>query len=87
MCGREFTAHNWRALYCSDMCRRRQDSVRKIKSMPGHGTKSELIEKISKASNMYGDLLVDFMDKYKLLSLKDASVEQLTEYIKEQGIC
>ena len=88
MCGREFTAHNWRAAYCSDMCRRRQDSVRKFKSMHSMpDTKSELIEKISKASNMYGDLLVAFMDKYKLQSLKDATVAQLTEYIKEQDIC
>lgn len=45
-----------------------------------------LIARISAASNKYGDKLVDFMARYGLFALKDASPEQLEEYIKMEGI-
>lgn len=48
--------------------------------------KSRLVSIISKASNKYGDKLVDFMDKYNLYNLQSASEEQLQEYIEEKGL-
>ena len=44
-------------------------------------TKDELIMVISNQSDKYGDKLVDFLHTYKLVGLKDATVEQLQEYI------
>ena len=41
-------------------------------------TTSELIEIISRQ-----DQLLDFMDRYNLLGLREATVEQLKEYIEE----
>jgi len=55
-------------------------------------TKDELIMVISNQSDKYGDKLVDFLHTYKLVGLKDATVEQLQEYIstrlcpQEKGI-
>lgn len=42
---------------------------------------SRLIGIISKASDKEGDLLLDFMDKYGLYRLQDATIAQLEEYI------
>ena len=44
--------------------------------------KDRLIETISRASDPYGDKLVDFMDQYHLINLQSATVEQLKAYIK-----
>ncbi len=44
--------------------------------------KDRLIETISRASDRYGDKLVDFMDQYHLINLQSATVEQLKTYIK-----
>lgn len=45
-------------------------------------TKSELIERISRASKTkYGDELIKFMDTYGLINLQQATRKQLEEYI------
>lgn len=44
-------------------------------------TQSQLIEIISSQGDRYGDKLLDFMETYKLICLKDATIEQLQEYI------
>lgn len=44
--------------------------------------KDRLIEFISKRSDRYGNELIKFMEKYKISCLKDATEEQLEEYIK-----
>lgn len=44
--------------------------------------KSKLIKYISSKSNRYGDKLVDFLTMYNLTGLIDATVEQLSEYIR-----
>ena len=43
--------------------------------------KDELIMYISKQSNRYGNKLLDFMDRYGLTNLQEATVAQLSEYI------
>lgn len=43
--------------------------------------KSALIQRISAASDRYGDKLVDFMNRYGLYCLAEATVEQLREYV------
>ena len=43
--------------------------------------KDRLIHFISSCSNYYGDKLLDFMDKYHLTALKDATEFQLKEFI------
>jgi hypothetical protein len=43
--------------------------------------KDELINIISSKSDRYGDKLIDFLDRNNLISLKDATVEQLQNYI------
>ena len=48
---------------------------------------SELIQVISSACvTPYGELLVEFMDKYNLPNLKEASVEQLEEFIESRMV-
>ena len=44
-------------------------------------TKDELIKAISSQSDRYGDKLLEFMDMNNLICLKDATVDQLQEYI------
>lgn len=43
---------------------------------------SQLIQIISDRSDRYGNMLLDFMSQYNLMSLREATVEQLSEYIK-----
>lgn len=50
------------------------------------GEASNLIERISKASDQYGNLLVRFMERYGLSGLASASAEQLKEFIREENI-
>lgn len=46
-------------------------------------TKDELISTISRAcETKYGEKLVDFMEKYHLINLQQATVRQLQEYIQ-----
>lgn len=45
-------------------------------------TKTELIKIISAASDRYGDKLIDFMDKYDLQNLAQATADQLKKYIE-----
>ena len=58
-----------------------------VKNEPNHLAqtiemqKSDLINFLSNRSNRYGDKLIDFMETYDLLSLQDATVAQLQEYI------
>lgn len=48
---------------------------------------SELIEVLSQASDKYGSpYLVGFMDEYQLSGLKDATEEQIKEYIRNVGL-
>ena len=55
-------------------------------------TKDELIKFLSDHSKTkYGEKLVEFLETYKLVGLKDATVEQLQEYIsamcpQEKGV-
>lgn len=44
-------------------------------------TKGLLVDVISKKSDKYGDKLVDFMEKYNVSGLSEASVDQLHDYI------
>jgi hypothetical protein len=43
--------------------------------------KNELIKVISSRSDMYGNKLIDFLEKYDIEGLMYATVEQLKEYI------
>lgn len=43
--------------------------------------KDFLIQTISDASDKYGNHLIEFMDKYHLVCLKDATIEQLESFI------
>lgn len=43
--------------------------------------KYKLITKLSQMSNKYGDKLIDFMNRYNLNNLQQATVEQLKEYL------
>ena len=47
-------------------------------------TKDELIKIIASNSDRYNDKLIEFLDRYKLRGLQDATVEQLSEYITTQ---
>lgn len=53
-----------------------------IEKNPSVLKQSQLIQIISDRSDRYGNMLLDFMSKYNLMALKDATVEQLSEYIK-----
>lgn len=53
-----------------------------IEKNPSVLKQSQLIQIISDRSDRYGNMLLDFMSKYNLMCLKDATVEQLSEYIK-----
>lgn len=46
--------------------------------------KDKLIQIISNASNRYGDLLIECLDKYNVNGLVELSEEQLKEFIKER---
>lgn len=47
---------------------------------------SKLIRVISKAGDRYGNLLHEFMDKYNLPGLCQATTEQLQEFIKNKKL-
>ena len=47
---------------------------------------AELIGIISRASSRYGDKLLDFMDRYHLHGLIEATEEQAREYIETEGL-
>lgn len=55
--------------------------VKKLTKCNFSDKKSFLIRIISNAGDEYGNKLVDFLTKYKLVGLKDATVEQLEQYI------
>lgn len=55
-----------------------------IKKDPKVLKQSQLIQIISDRSDRYGNMLLDFMSTYNLMCLKDATVEQLSEYIKNK---
>lgn len=63
----------------------------KLKTCVLNCTKDDLIKAIKSRSDKHNDKLVDFLNVYKLDGLKDATVEQLQEYIsvclcpKERG--
>ena len=44
-------------------------------------TKDFLIQTISELSDKQGNKLVEFLDKYHLVGLKDATIEQLENFI------
>lgn len=48
--------------------------------------KDELIDVISKASDRYGNRLIEFLERYKLSGLIEANIEQLKEYIADEAI-
>ena len=52
-----------------------------IKKLSNMETVDDLITKISKASDRYGDKLLQFVDRYDLMGLCEATVEQLQEFI------
>lgn len=59
-----------------------KDDMGKLKHCVISNTKDQLIQMVSAFNETkYGDKLIDFMDTYGLISLKDATVEQLQEYI------
>ena len=45
-------------------------------------SKWDLIDLISNCSNKYGDKLAEFLGMYHLCGLREATEEQLSEYIK-----
>lgn len=47
---------------------------------------TELIDKISKAGDRYGNLLIEFLERYNLMGLQDATVAQLKEFIADKAI-
>ena len=47
---------------------------------------AELIGIISRASNRYGDKLIDFMERYHLHGLMEATEAQALEYIRTEGL-
>lgn len=53
-----------------------------IEKNPNVLKQSQLIQIISDRSDRYGNMLLDFMSTYNLMSLREATVEQLSEYIK-----
>ena len=60
----------------------RQDEKPRLKHCVMGRTKDELIKFLSDYSKTkYGEKLVEFLETYKLVGLKDATVEQLQEYI------
>lgn len=48
-------------------------------------TTNEMIQIISKASDHYGDKLLEFLERYHLPGLRDATTEQLQEFIITEG--
>lgn len=52
-----------------------------VRGLKDTRTKDELIMYLSERSDRYGDKLVEFMDNYHLISLQEATVEQLREYV------
>ena len=70
----------------------RQVEKPKLKHCVVGRTKEELIKFLSDHSKTkYGEKLVEFLETYKLVGLKDATVEQLKEYIsamcpQEKGV-
>lgn len=60
------------------------DKLMKLKTcvIENNREKDRLIETISRASDRYGNKLIDFMSQYHLINLQSATVEQLKEYIK-----
>lgn len=42
--------------------------------------KEDYIKFLDKISDRYGNRIVDFLDKYKLMGLSEASIYQLKEY-------
>lgn len=48
-------------------------------------TKNEMIKMISNKSDKHGNYLMEFMDKFKLTCLADASEKQLEKFIKDKG--
>ena len=56
--------------------------VGRVKQNEGGVVMSELIEIISQR-----DKLLDFMDRYHLVGLREATEEQLKEYIEEMILC
>lgn len=60
----------------------RQSEKPRLKHCVVGRTKDELIKFLSDHSKTkYGEKLVEFLETYKLVGLKDATVEQLQEYI------
>lgn len=46
----------------------------------------DLINIISAAGDRYGNRLLEFMDRYGLQSLAQATEEQLREYVEAEGL-
>lgn len=49
-------------------------------------TRDDLIKVISEAGDKYGSRLLDFMARYGLQGLVQATEEQLREYVKTEGL-
>ena len=60
-----------------------KEKMEKLKVCVLNATKDELIQVISSRSSRYGDKLIDFMDRYSLYCLQDATVQQLREYVSD----
>lgn len=48
--------------------------------------KDALIDKISKAGDRYGNLLIEFLERYNLMGLWEATVAQLKKFIANEAI-
>lgn len=48
--------------------------------------KDKLISVISNSSDHYGNKLIEFMNRYKLNNLAEATPKQLKEFIKQEGL-
>lgn len=48
--------------------------------------KDEFIDVISKASDRYGNRLIEFLERYNLSGLIEANIEQFKEYIADEAI-
>lgn len=46
--------------------------------------KSDYIEKISKASNRYGDKLIELMDKYNRINLCEVTIEERKSFTNQK---
>lgn len=49
-------------------------------------SKNKLISVISTASDHYGDRLIEFMNRYGLYNLAQATEQQLEEFIKTEDL-